>query len=91
MMLRIWKSTLEAVNGYCDNMSPSQIFFFNTMLVIANQSLHHHHHFHPPHPHHPHPLDQVGLPLRREDGSCMAPSDTCNPLVTFLKKIDMYP
>ena len=26
MMLRIWKSTLEAVNGYCDNMSPPQIF-----------------------------------------------------------------
>merc|ERR1712004_30959 len=25
--------------------------------------------------------ERVGLPLRREDGSCMAPSDTCNPLV----------
>merc|ERR1712012_589088 len=26
--------------------------------------------------------DRVGLPLRREDGSCMAPSDTCNPLIS---------
>ena len=57
------------------------------MVIITNQSLAHHYHFHPPHPHHLHPLDQVGLPLRREDGSCMAPSDTCNPLVRFFKKM----
>ena len=56
------------------------------MVIITNQSLHHYPHFHPPHPHqhHLHPFDQVGLPLRREDGSCMAPSDTCNPLVILL-------
>ena len=62
------------------------------MVIIANQLLHHHHPFHPPCPHHSHlhPIDQVGLPLRREDGSCMAPSDTCNPLVILLKIIEMY-
>ena len=58
------------------------------MVIITNQSLYHHHHFPPPHHHdHPHLLDQVGLPLRREDGSCMAPSDSCNPLVRFFKKL----